>query len=136
MEWFKKRFDHQKDIIFPTAMNEWNNIRFQDFKKVNDYSSTLFKIVARLRFCEKNITEEEMLEKTYSTFHASNITLQQQYRMREYKTFSELNTALLVAEQNNEFLMKNHLSRPTGSAAFPEANAVNKNDHNANNRGR
>ena len=29
-----------------------------------------------------------------------------------------------MAEQNNELLMKNHESRPTGSAPFPEANAT------------
>ncbi|XP_070681821.1 uncharacterized protein [Malus domestica] len=31
---------------------------------------------------------------------------------------------LLVAEQNNEFLMKNHQSLPTGLAPFPEVNAA------------
>lgn len=39
--------------------------------------------------------------------------------------------SLLVAEQNNELLMKNHESRPTGTTPFPEVNAVN-----FNNRGR
>ena len=29
-----------------------------------------------------------------------------------------------MAEQNNEFLLKNHQSHPTGSMSLPEANAT------------
>ena len=65
-----------------------------------------------------------MLEKTFSTFHASNMLLQQQYREKGFTKYSNLISCLLVAEQNNELLMKNHDSRPTGSAPFPEANAT------------
>ena len=56
-----------------------------------------------------------MLEKTFSTFHASNVLLQQQYREKGFKKYSELISCLLVAEQNNELLMKNHETRPSGS---------------------
>ncbi|KAJ9546847.1 hypothetical protein OSB04_019390 [Centaurea solstitialis] len=107
--------------------DEWSSLRFQDFKKVNDYSSALFKICSQLKFCGQSVNDADMLEKSYSTFHASNITLQQQYRLQKLKRYSELNSFLLVAEQNNELLMKNHQSRPTGSLAFPEANAIDKN---------
>jgi hypothetical protein len=40
------------------------------------------------------------------------------------KKYSELISCLLIAEQNNELLMKNHQSRPTGSSPFPEANVT------------
>ncbi|GJU76928.1 retrovirus-related pol polyprotein from transposon TNT 1-94 [Tanacetum coccineum] len=70
-----------------------------------------------------------MLEKTFSTFHASNINLQQQYRLQNFKRYSDLNVNLLVTEKNNELLMKNHQTRPTGSLALPEANFVNNNDN-------
>ncbi|GKC41294.1 hypothetical protein Tco_1059016 [Tanacetum coccineum] len=73
-----------------------------------------------------------MLEKTFSTFHASNMLLQQQYRERGFKKYHELISVLLVAEQNNELLMKNHQARPTGSTALPEANATS----NVRGRGR
>lgn len=46
--------------------------------------------------------------------HMSNVILQQQYRERGFKKYSELISVLLVAEQNNELLMKNHNMRPTG----------------------
>ncbi|XP_010678498.1 uncharacterized protein LOC104894034 [Beta vulgaris subsp. vulgaris] len=89
-------------------------------------------------FGEK-ITDAEMLEKTYTTFHANNVVLQTQYREKEFKKYSELISCLLVAEQNNELLMKYHESRPTGSTPFPEANAAyhdGKEKYHANNSGR
>ncbi|WRX33960.1 Reverse transcriptase [Theobroma cacao] len=48
----------------------------------------------------------------------------QQYREKGFKKFSKLISCLLVAEENNKLLMKNHESRPTGSAPFPEVNAT------------
>ncbi|XP_076928103.1 uncharacterized protein LOC143591900 [Bidens hawaiensis] len=69
----KSRFDHQKELLLLTARDELNNLRFQDFKKVNEYASALFRICSTLQFCGPTVTEEDMLEKTFSTFHASNI---------------------------------------------------------------
>ncbi|GKA51598.1 disease resistance CC-NBS-LRR class family protein [Tanacetum coccineum] len=88
-----------------------------------------FEICRTLRFYGQTVTEGDMLEKTFSTFHASNINLQQQYRLQNFKRYYDLNVNLLVAEKNNELLMKNHQSRPTGSLAIQEANAVNNNDN-------
>ncbi|KAL5574959.1 hypothetical protein UlMin_016658 [Ulmus minor] len=48
----KERYDHQKEVILPVTRNEWNALRFQDFKKVSDYNSAMFRIVSQLRFCE------------------------------------------------------------------------------------
>ncbi|KAL5572401.1 hypothetical protein UlMin_021998 [Ulmus minor] len=119
---FKERYNHQREVILPASRDEWNALHFQDFKKVSDYNSTIFKIVSQLRFYKQTVTYEDMLEKTYSIFHASNVTLQQQYRLCGFTQYSELISCLLVAEKNNELLMKNHQSRPTGSAAFLEVN--------------
>ncbi|CAM8911669.1 unnamed protein product [Rhodiola kirilowii] len=73
-----------------------------------------------------------MLEKTFSTFHASNMLLQQQYRERGFTKYYELISVLLVAEQNNELLTKNHHSRPTGSTPILEANAIFSNNYGRN----
>ncbi|KAK9692095.1 hypothetical protein RND81_09G240300 [Saponaria officinalis] len=97
----KNRYDHQKSVILPRARSEWMRLRLQDFKSVSD-----------------------LLEKTFSTFHASNIVLQQQYRERRFQKYSELISCLLVAEQNNELLMQNHQTYPTGSTPIPEVNVV------------
>ncbi|XP_074367589.1 uncharacterized protein LOC141708019 [Apium graveolens] len=48
----------------------------------------------------------------------------QQYREKGFTKYLDLISCLLVAEQNNKLLMKNHESRPTGSRPFPEANAT------------
>lgn len=127
----KDRFDHQKTVILPRARYEWMQLRLQDFKTVAEYNSEMFRIVSKLRLCGEKVTDEHMLEKTFSTFHASNLVLQQQYRERGFKTYSELISCLLVAEENNQLLLNNHQARPTGSKplpenpiAFPEANAT------------
>ncbi|XP_073130786.1 uncharacterized protein [Henckelia pumila] len=128
----KGRFDHQRTIVLPRARYEWMHLRLQDFKSVSDYNSALFKISSTLILCGEKVTDQDMLEKTFSTFHASNVLLQQQYRERGFKKYSELISCLLVAEQNNELLMKNHQLRPTGSTPFPEANGNAFPEANAN----
>ena len=65
-----------------------------------------------------------MLEKTFTTFHASNVLLQQQYQERRFTKYFELISCLLIVEQNNELLMRNHQSRPIGSEPFPKVNAI------------
>ncbi|XP_050113848.1 uncharacterized protein LOC126592142 [Malus sylvestris] len=60
------------------------------------YNYALFRITSQMKLCEDTITEEMLLEKTYNS-----------------------NT-----EQNDELLMKNHHSRPIGSAPFPEVNVA------------
>ncbi|KAK6149849.1 hypothetical protein DH2020_017374 [Rehmannia glutinosa] len=105
-----------KTVILPRAIYEWMQLRLQDFKTVSDYNSSMFRIVSKLRLCGEIVTNEDMLEKTYSTFHASNVIPQQQYRQKGFTTYSQLISCLLVAEENNDLLMQNHQARPTGSA--------------------
>ena len=72
----KKRFDHQKTVILPKARYDLMHLRLQDFKSVSEYNSALFKISSQLKLCGENITEEDILEKTFTMFHASNVLLQ------------------------------------------------------------
>jgi hypothetical protein len=118
-------------VVLPKARYEWIHLRLQDFKSVGEYNSTIFRITSELKLCGEKITNEDMFEKIFFTFHASNFLLQQQYRERGFKKYSELISRLLVAEQNNEFLMKNHQSRPTDFSPFPEANATAFSEANA-----
>lgn len=76
----------------------------------------------------ENIGDADLLAKTFSTFHAKDLLLQQQYRTKGFARYSDLLSCLLVAKQNNELLMKNHEARLTASALFPEANA-SQSDH-------
>ncbi|XP_027154933.1 uncharacterized protein LOC113755067 [Coffea eugenioides] len=120
----KERFDHLKLVVLPKARYDWLHLRLQDFKSVNEYNSVMFRITSQLSLCGEKVTDEDMLEKIFSTFHVSNMLLQQQYREKGFKKYFELIACLLLAEQNNELLLKNHESRPTGASPFPEANAT------------
>ncbi|CAN4080288.1 unnamed protein product [Withania somnifera] len=114
----KDRYDHQKTVILPKARYEWLHLRLQDFKSVSEYNSRMFRITLQMQLCGENISDADMLEKTFSTFHASNVLLQQQYREKGFTKYYELISCLTVAEQNNELLMKNHESRPTALLRF------------------
>ncbi|CAM8885676.1 unnamed protein product [Rhodiola kirilowii] len=128
----KERYDHQKTVILPKANFDWTHLRLQDYKSVSDYNSAMFRITSQMKLCGEKITDKEMLEKTFSTFHASNMLLQQQYRERGFTKYYELISVLLMAEQTNELLMKNHHSRPTGSTPILEANAIFSNNYGRN----
>ena len=95
-------------MILPKAHYKWLHLRLQDYKSISEYNSAMFRITSLLLLCREKVTNKEMLEKIFSTFHASNMLLQQQYRGKGFKKYSELISCLLVAEQNNELLMKNH----------------------------
>ena len=126
----KDRFDHQKYVILPKARHEWLNLRFLDYKSVSDYNSAMFGITSRMILCGEKVSDYDMIEKTLSTFHPGNVILQQQYRAKRYTRYSELMQVLLVAEQNNELVMMNHLSRPPGSTPLLEVNVATSGDDN------
>nr|XP_009774683.1 PREDICTED: uncharacterized protein LOC104224696 [Nicotiana sylvestris] len=50
--------------------------------------------------------------------------MQQQYRVKDFKKYSELISLLFVAERNNDLLMRNNENRPTGSTPLPEVDEV------------
>ncbi|KAM3380101.1 hypothetical protein P3S68_005674 [Capsicum galapagoense] len=120
----KERFDHLKMVILPKARYELIHLRFQNYKSVHEYNPAMFRISSQLKLCGETVNDKDMMEKTLFIFHASNVLLQQQYREKGFKKYTELSSHLLVAEQNNDLLMKNHENRPTGSAPFPEVNDV------------
>ncbi|XP_051140149.1 uncharacterized protein LOC127257731 [Andrographis paniculata] len=77
-ERLKEKYDHLRLTLLPKARSEWQSLWLQDFKTVQEYNSTMFKITSQLRHCGENISESDMMEKTFFTFHASNMVLQQQ----------------------------------------------------------
>ncbi|CAM8895770.1 unnamed protein product [Rhodiola kirilowii] len=64
------KVDKAKSLIFLHRQLDEN-------LKNDDYNSEMIKIVSHLNFCGDKTTDAEMMEKTLSTFHASNVTLQQ-----------------------------------------------------------
>ncbi|XP_070035376.1 uncharacterized protein [Nicotiana tomentosiformis] len=82
------------------------------------------RITSKLKLCGDSITDYDMLEKTFTTFLASNMVLQHQYREKGFKKYSELISLLLVAERNNDLLMRNHNNQPTRSTPLHEVDEV------------
>ena len=126
----KQRYEQQKEIILPTAEHDWNHLRFQDFKSVGEYNHEVHSICTRLRFCEKEPTDEDKIHKTLSTMHPSDRILCNQYCKESHQVYSRLIHSLTQAEQNDELLMKNHHIRPVGSAPLPEVHNVQNNAQN------
>ncbi|XP_070007348.1 uncharacterized protein [Nicotiana sylvestris] len=83
-------------VILPQARYDWAHLRLQDFKSVSEYNSVMFRITSKLKLCGDTITDYDMLEKMFTTFHTSNMVLQQQYREKDFKKYSELISLLLV----------------------------------------
>lgn len=67
-------------VVLPQAHYEWTYLRLHDFKNNTDYTSVLFRIKSQLNLCGENITDHDILEKTFSTFFASSILPQKQYQ--------------------------------------------------------
>jgi hypothetical protein len=119
----KDRYGHQMKALLPKAKREWLHLRFQDYKTVEQYNSVLHRIVTCLKLCGEKITDADMIDKTLSTFHPNYVQIQRQYRQAKYEKYSELVSVLMEAQGEDETLVENHTSRPTGSLATPEVHA-------------
>ncbi|KAL6568965.1 hypothetical protein OROGR_000690 [Orobanche gracilis] len=121
---FKGQFGNMC-ILLRELVVQWNDIRLLDYKRVNDFNKDMPRLKARLNFCGKDITEDDMIQKTLSTFPTSALILANQYRL-EYDnnritTFNKLINLLQVAERHNEVLVSNNV-RPVGTKKVPETN--------------
>ncbi|KAK4737756.1 hypothetical protein R3W88_001453 [Solanum pinnatisectum] len=71
----KGRYDYLKATVLSRARYEWMDLRFQDYKTVIEYNSVVFRITSQLKLCGQTIKDEDMLENTLTTLHASNMIL-------------------------------------------------------------
>ncbi|XP_019230320.1 PREDICTED: uncharacterized protein LOC109211261 [Nicotiana attenuata] len=101
--YFKDRYDHLKMVVLPQGRYDWTHLRLQDFKSISEYNSAMFKIISQLKLCDDNITNHDMMEKTFTTFRVSNMLQQQQYREMGFKKYSELISHFLVVDQHNGY---------------------------------
>ncbi|XP_050378313.1 uncharacterized protein LOC126795535 [Argentina anserina] len=103
----------------------WNEIRLLDYKRVNDFNSDMLRLKARLNCCGKELTENDMIQKTLSIFRTSALILANKYRLeydnKRITTFHKLITMLQVSERHDQILLNNNV-RPIGTKKIPEAN--------------
>jgi hypothetical protein len=119
----KNRYEQHKAIVLPEAMHEWNHLRLQDFKTVDEFNHAVHKICSKLRFCEREPTEADKIEKTLSTMLPSERIITQQYREKNFTVYSSLIQTLKQAEKNHELTVWNSNQRPLGTAPLPEVHA-------------
>jgi hypothetical protein len=74
----------------PEVNHEWIHIRLQHFTSIEDYNHVIYKVCAKLWFCEKEALKEDRIKKTLQTMLASDRVLQHQYRGRHYQHYVEL----------------------------------------------
>ena len=53
-------------------------------------------ITSQLKLCGETMKDEDMLKKTFTTFHVSNVILQQQYHEKSLRKYSELTSCLIL----------------------------------------
>jgi hypothetical protein len=59
----QNRYEQQMDVILPEANHDWIHLRLLDYKSIGDYNHVVHKICAKLRFCEKEPSNKDKVEK-------------------------------------------------------------------------
>ena len=72
----QQQYEQQKAVILPEATHEWNHLRIEDFKSVNEYNNAMHKLNSKLKFCEKEPSDVEKIEKILSTMLPTHMILQ------------------------------------------------------------
>ncbi|KAL6654147.1 hypothetical protein ACP70R_007612 [Stipagrostis hirtigluma subsp. patula] len=119
-----ERFEKIETVLLPHVKREWANLRFQDFKTIEDYNTALYGITTRMKLCGLKLEDKDLIEKTLSTFHPKLTYISRQYKKDNFKKYVDLSNAMQQDQGEDETIMQNHLSRPTGTIATPEANAT------------
>jgi hypothetical protein len=76
------RYEQQKPMILPEANHDSTMLRLQDFKSIGEYNHVVHKICVKLRFCEKEPSKADKIEKTLQTMLHLDMILQHQYRAK------------------------------------------------------
>ncbi|KAJ1293733.1 hypothetical protein BS78_01G091600 [Paspalum vaginatum] len=131
----KERYEQQKELILPEAEHDWNHLRMQDFKSIDEYNHAVHNICTMLKFCKKEPTDAEKIHKALSTMHPADRVLCNKYHKERHTVYSQLIHSLTQGERNDELLLKNHHLRPVGSAPLPEVHNVQNNAQNKRKHG-
>jgi hypothetical protein len=91
----------------------------------------LFQITSQVAVCGQPMPDEELIDKTLSTFHATNFILAIQYRNMKFIKYLELIAYMLLAEKHQLLLLDNRKTRPPRNAPLPQKNESHFNARNA-----
>ena len=115
------RFKHEQTLFLPQARNDWVNLRVLDFPNFQAFNAELHRLSAQLRLCGDRVSDAELIDKTLSTFPPATSILSQQYRNMKFTKHAELMSYLLLAEKQQQILLKNAESRPAREVHATEA---------------
>ena len=118
----KQRYEQQKAVVLPEASHEWNYLRLQDFKTMDEYNHAVHTVSQKLRFCGKEPTELKKI-KTLSTMLPSERILTLSYCEKNFTDYPLLIQTLRQAEKNHEITIWNSQQRPMGTAPLLEVHA-------------
>uniref|UniRef100_A0A0D3AWI3 Uncharacterized protein n=1 Tax=Brassica oleracea var. oleracea TaxID=109376 RepID=A0A0D3AWI3_BRAOL len=86
----KEMFDNQRKVNLLHAL--------EDFQKVEDYNSAVLRIVSLLKYCGNPVSEAEMMNKTYNTFHnTASLLARNLQKMRKIRKGETRPAEILVA---------------------------------------
>jgi hypothetical protein len=119
-------------MILPETNHDWVHLCLQDYKSIGDYNHTIHKICAKLRFCEKEPSDEDKIVETLTTMLPLDRVLKHQYRAQNYQCYLELIHDLLQVEKYDELTMRNHHQRLVGTTPLPEVNYSSKGKEKVN----
>jgi hypothetical protein len=80
----QNRYEQPKGVILPEANHDWIHLCLQDYKSVGDYNHAIHKICGKLRFSEKEPSNEDKIEKTLTTILSLDRVLKHQFYARNY----------------------------------------------------
>jgi hypothetical protein len=58
-------FENIESMILPKLKCDWQNLRYQDYKNVEDYNTALYGIVTRMKLCKLPVEDKDLIEKNY-----------------------------------------------------------------------
>ena len=100
-----ERFEKIESVLLPKVERKWQNLRFQDYKTVEEYNTALYGIVTRMKLCGRTLEDKDLINKTLSTFHPKLTYVSRPYKKDNYKTYVALSNALQQDHGEDEIIM-------------------------------
>ena len=99
-------------VLLPKVRHDWMSLRYQDFRSMAEYHFALTRIVYQLRLYGEMVTDEDVLFKTYSTFHPGNFLSKHIYIERVFTTYNDLISCLTVIENDKVLKRSSEMRYP------------------------